>query len=463
MGVGAFMEPLVVVTLLFGGTWVNRNRTYTFPGIHQKQRYSSTTSRDVEAERSSLSDSDSGYASPKDSELLLSGPRSRSASPSLLATQESPYRRRQLRILCWRKNVTSPNTAVFRERMLSRLLLKFPFLVEAWYWALIYWIYQLGRAATALTLQEGTVNVARVHALHLIELEKKLHIFWEVPIQQFFLGHPALMDIINPLYSFIHIPGTILFLVWLFYYTVTRNRLGSEYKGGKHGGAIDGSPAGPALFEARRRTMAVCNLIAFIIFTLWPCMPPRLLSDESVKGPTGELARSYGFVDTVHGGEGKGSVWTENRFCNQYAAMPSLHFGYALLVGLTVMTIPLPPQHRRSRMVKIPIVNGKYSMRLRIPSWHRLLCTTVGFVYPASIIIAIIATANHFIVDAIAGSMVCALAWWGNGILLNLLPLEDYFLWAVRIHKPERRLVDVLEGNQAEDGDAIIGHGILCD
>jgi hypothetical protein len=47
-------------------------------------------------------------------------------------------------------------------------------------------------------------------------------------------------------------------------------------------------------------------------------MPPRLLSDEKVQGPEGKLARSYGFVDTVHGAEGAGSVWTENRFCNQY-------------------------------------------------------------------------------------------------------------------------------------------------
>lgn len=64
--------------------------------------------------------------------------------------------------------------------------------------------------------------------------------------------------------------------------------------------------------------MAVCNLLAFIVFTIWPCMPPRLLSDPSVEGPSGDLARSYGFVDTVHGANGASSVWTQNRFCNQY-------------------------------------------------------------------------------------------------------------------------------------------------
>jgi hypothetical protein len=52
------------------------------------------------------------------------------------------------------------------------------------------------------------------------------------------------------------------------------------------------------------------------------------------------------------------------------------------------------------------------------------------------ILIAIISTANHFILDAVAGAVVCTLGWWGNAVLLNLLPLEDYFLWILRIHKP---------------------------
>jgi hypothetical protein len=182
--------------------------------------------------------------------------------------------------------------------------------------------------------------------------------------------------------------------------------------------------------------MATCNLIAFIIFTLWPCMPPRLLSDPEVPGDVGKQARSYGFVDTVHGAEGESSVWTQNRFCNQYAAMPSLHFGYSLLIGLTIMTIPLAPQHSRSRSVAVTM-----GLRMRVPSLRRFLCVVVGVAYPAIILIAIVATANHFILDAVAGAMVCGLAWTGNRVLLNLIPLEDYFLWCVRIHKPERRAV----------------------
>jgi hypothetical protein len=47
----------------------------------------------------------------------------------------------------------------------------------------------------------------------------------------------------------------------------------------------------------------------------------------------------------------------------------------------------------------------------------------------------IVATANHFILDAVAGAIVCILAWNLNTGLLNLLPLEDYFLDALRVQK----------------------------
>jgi hypothetical protein len=176
-------------------------------------------------------------------------------------------------------------------------------------------IYQLGRAFTAVTLKDETVDIARKHALQLIQLEVKLHLSWELPIQRYFLQHPNLLLWVNRLYSFIHIPGTIAFLVWLYYYTTTRRRLEpSQSQDGFEGKSL----AGPALYEARRRTMAVCNLIAFVVFTLWPCMPPRLLSDKLVEGHVGDLSRSYGFVDTVHNAPGASSVWTANKFCNQY-------------------------------------------------------------------------------------------------------------------------------------------------
>jgi hypothetical protein len=133
-----------------------------------------------------------------------------------------------------------------------------------------------------VTLQADITPIARLHALLLIDWEKKLGVFIELSVQGWFLQRPVLLKVINCIYSFIHIPGTIMFLAWLYRY----------------------APA--ALFEARRRTLAICNLMAFVVFTAWPCMPPRLLPKED----------GFGFVDTVHVGK-VSSVWTSNRFCQQ--------------------------------------------------------------------------------------------------------------------------------------------------
>jgi hypothetical protein len=117
------------------------------------------------------------------------------------------------------------------------------------------------------------------------------------------------------------------------------------------------------------------------------------------------------------------------------AAMPSLHFGYSLLIGLTIMTIPLPPPQRKSQVYSI------FGTRIHVspPSIARPACILLGVLYPLIILVAIVATANHFILDAVAGAFVCGLAWRGNHLLLNLLPLEDWFLWCIRVHFLERR------------------------
>lgn len=119
MGIGAIAEPLVVVTLLFGGTWVNRNKEYKLFGRRAEL---------VASSRSSSPDSESGHPAVS-SESLLAG------------VDEVPkWRTREIRILGFRTEVASPNSRRFKDYFLSRLLRKFPFLVEAWYWALIYWV-----------------------------------------------------------------------------------------------------------------------------------------------------------------------------------------------------------------------------------------------------------------------------------------------------------------------------------
>lgn len=124
MGVGAVLEPLVVITLLFGGTWINRAVSPTRPYARRKSNIPRVASSD------SL---ESGYSSPSTKDGLLS---SRSTSP----LPDDGWHKRQVGLLCFKFEITSPNTIVFRDRLLSRLLRKFPFLVECWYWALVYWV-----------------------------------------------------------------------------------------------------------------------------------------------------------------------------------------------------------------------------------------------------------------------------------------------------------------------------------
>jgi len=305
-------------------------------------------------------------------------------------------------------------------------------------------IYQLGRAFTAVTLVQGTVHTARRHALNLIHLEQKLHLFVELDIQRWFMQFPRLMSCINIIYSFIHIPGTILFLVLLYYYCVTSTRVSLSRPSSPVSPtrATSKPHAGPDLYASRRRTMGLSNLLAFVIFTAWPCMPPRLLSDPEYNGPAAQEARSYGFVDTVHGANGQSSVWTSNKFCNQFAAMPSLHFGYSLLVGMTTATLPLAARYQ-GRRVPISFLGCRGSVYF--PSLTRAVCVVLGLAYPTIIMVAIVSTANHFILDAAAGAVVCAVAWRYNEVLLNFLPLEDWFLWCLRAHKVETKPCETIK------------------
>ena len=119
--------------------------------------------------------------------------------------------------------------------------------------------------------------------------------------------------------------------------------------------------------------------------------------------------------------------------------MPSLHFGYSLLIGLTIATLP---------------VNG-----VRSGSWKRVAIVIGGMSYPALILTAIVATANHFILDAVAGAMVCGIAWHANGILLNCCIIEDYFLWLVRIHKPVN-FTDAETAVEPEYRSALLGEQV---
>lgn len=131
MGAGAVLEPLAVIVLLIGGTWVNRSSSSSYRK-YREYRKSGDYSRVSSPDRI-----ESGLSSPTSEDGLR---YSWSPSRSTPRPHGEGWRERRIGAFGLSYTVTSPDTTVFRDRLLSRVLRKFPFLVECWYWALIYWV-----------------------------------------------------------------------------------------------------------------------------------------------------------------------------------------------------------------------------------------------------------------------------------------------------------------------------------
>lgn len=157
--------------------------------------------------------------------------------------------------------------------------------------------------------------------------------------------------------------------------------------------------------------MTLTNFLAFITFIFYPCMPPRLLPAE------------YGFLDTVRHDDAQ-SVWMSGKFVNQLAAMPSMHFGYAFCIGCTMVY--------HSGIFRRRLEKGEVTK-----SWvWKLFYLVIGMGYPTMILTTIVATANHYFLDAMLATMFVLLAFVCNRVFFVFLPLEDWLLWAIRADKP---------------------------
>ncbi|MET9667317.1 bifunctional glycosyltransferase 87/phosphatase PAP2 family protein [Streptomyces sp. NPDC006475] len=122
----------------------------------------------------------------------------------------------------------------------------------------------------------------------------------------------------------------------------------------------------PVDYRWARSSLAFATVLALLGFWLYPLAPPRLMP-------------GMGFIDTVHGPQDLANpdYGAMTAVTNQYAAMPSLHFGWSLWCGLVVVL--LAPK-----------------------LWMKLL----GLLHPLFTAGAIVATANHWILDAVGGAAV---------------------------------------------------------
>lgn len=136
MGVGAFAEPLIVVSLLAGGTIFNQDQSQA---VRERGWHRLDSLDDAVTEEFGTDPGSDENISP---DQRIFSPNSSSATLLDPADDEhdTRWRKRTLRLWKWQKTIATPNTRVFENRLLSRVLRRFPFLVETWYWALIYWV-----------------------------------------------------------------------------------------------------------------------------------------------------------------------------------------------------------------------------------------------------------------------------------------------------------------------------------
>ena len=248
---------------------------------------------------------------------------------------------------------------------------------EALIITVFYSTYTLIRNQFGSTLING-VEVpehAFTNALRVIEFERWIGLFHEETIQDWFLPHIWFIQTMNVYY------GTTHFFVTLGVFIAL-------YK------------LRPGVFGQWRNTLAVMTALALIGFSLFPLMPPRLLdapcpdarrpdSSYGAQCITSELrtrngAENFGFVDTVkeYGGPWAFDSGPARKLTNQYAAMPSLHIGWA-----TWCAFGLWPIARRL--------------------WMRLAL----LLYPAVTLFVIIVTGNHFWIDGVGGLLAFAVAY----------------------------------------------------
>lgn len=225
----------------------------------------------------------------------------------------------------------------FLRRVLTRpnLLLEF-LLIRVTYAA-----YSQVRIAAGGDSQAAGRPRAEEHGWQILDIERFLHIDIEHAINHAVVRSGWLRDFFDFYYTSFHFifPMTVLgVLYW----------------------------RRPVDYRWARASLGFTTLLALVGFWLYPLAPPRLMP-------------GFGIIDTVHGVQdfSKPDYGALTALTNQYAAMPSLHFGWSLWCGLV-----------------IAIIAPK--------AWMKVL----GLLHPLFTVAAIVATGNHWLLDAVGGAAV---------------------------------------------------------
>ncbi len=225
-------------------------------------------------------------------------------------------------------------------------------------------VYEIALVAVAFLLYfivRGSVvdrdQEAQSNAADIIDLQRTLGFFWEQDINAAILDSSFLIQLFDGIYFWMDFPLIVAIGLWMYFF------------GHRH------------QYTVARDALLASGAIALVIYNLYPVAPPRLLPPE------------FGFVDTLREYNHLAyQAQSTEFFVNPYAAVPSLHVGWALLVGGVLFWTTKNPLIR-ALAVFLPI--GQFA--------------------------AILFTANHYIIDAMAGAVVAlmglliamALQRWG--------------------------------------------------
>jgi PAP2 superfamily len=236
----------------------------------------------------------------------------------------------------------------------------------------------------SLTAGDGETATANAHDI--VALEQSLGIFVEQQAQAHALDVPGAMTVVNSIYIYGHWPAIAAVFIWLAWRR-------------------------PDAYPIYRNALLLSGLIGMAIVALHPVAPPRLMD--------------LGFVDTVTTQTNAYRVLQPPAFTNPYAAMPSFHVGWDLLVGIALV------RESSSR-------------------WAR----AAGRLIPVLMVISVVLTGNHYLLDAVAGdaivlaSLGCAV-WWRR---------SSHQTGRTSSAPPSRDEIELAEGGErngeADHGDA---------
>lgn len=200
----------------------------------------------------------------------------------------------------------------------------------------------VGTAALLYSLVRGLtddrVDLAFANADRLISFEQWLGVFVEPRLQSWAVASDVVVNVANAVYI-LYWPIIVGTLVWL----VARR---------------------PQAYGFYRNALLASGGFSLVVFALYPLAPPRFMPD-------------HGFVDTIAAHSEGYREFNASALVNEYAAMPSLHFGWVLLAGIAIYRLV---DHRLAR--------------------------AVGVALPVLMLSAIVLTGNHYLMDAVVGGAV---------------------------------------------------------